>query len=138
MHKRTDYPDKLEWALERFEVSYIHLDHRFGFDLLGFDGSSGYLKVVVNVPFVLSDGRNGVLFDPEDVNKISGALTILHKLARKLTVYRDGALEVDFQDGVRLRVEKHAQYESWEMQGEGELQDVTFLCSPHDGPPWRE
>jgi len=72
-----------EWAFEHYEVNYIHLDCRFGFDLYGFSGSDGYLKIVVDVPFTLSDGDAEIRFDPEDLSTIGGALRILHKLAHK-------------------------------------------------------
>lgn len=138
MSLRRDYPDHREWTLDNYEVNFIHLDYRFGFDLLGFKASNGYLRVVVEVPFVLRDGNRETRFEPEDVTTIGGALQILHKLAYKVAVYHSGKLEVTFQDGLLLYVDKHEQYESWKAHGEGELADIVFLCSPHPGPPWRE
>jgi hypothetical protein len=135
---REEYADRREWALEHYEVNYIHLDYRFGFDLYGFSGSDGYLKILVEVPFTLSDGDAEIRFDPEDLGTISGALKILHRPAHKVVVYRNGTLRVDFENGLNLRVEKHPQYESWEAHGQGELSDIQLLCSPHDGPPWRD
>jgi hypothetical protein len=128
---RKEYEDRSEWALEHYEVNYIHLDCRFGFDLYGFSGSDGYLKIVVEVPFTLTDGDAEIRFDPEDLGTIGGALKILHKLAHKVVVYRNGTLRVEFQDGLSFRVEKHPQYESWEAHGEGELSEIRLLCSPH-------
>jgi hypothetical protein len=31
-----------------------------------------------------------------------------------------------------------ADHESWEATGKGELSDILFLCSPQEGPPWRD
>ena len=83
-------------------------------------------------------GNSETIYDPEDLGTIAGALQILHKLAKSVVVYRRGTLTVNFQDGWRLRVEKHPQYESWEAEGDGELSDIAFMCTPHSGPPWRE
>jgi hypothetical protein len=128
---RKDYTDRREWTLAQYQVNYIHLDYRFGFDLSGFNGSDGYLKVVVNVPFTLRDGDTDIAFDPEDISTIGGALKVLHKLAHKVVVYHNGTLEVEFAERLRLHVEKHPRYESWEAAGQGELSDISFLCSPH-------
>ncbi len=138
MTVRTDYSDRREWRLEDYEVNYIHLDYRFGFDLSGFSGSKGYLKIVVGVPFRLRERDTEVTFEPDKVEGIGGALRILHRLAERVAVYRNGTLEVHFQGGLRLQVDRHDQYESWEAHGEGELEDIAFLCSPHAGPPWLE
>jgi hypothetical protein len=136
--RRTDYADRREWRLGDYEVNYIHLDYRFGFDLSGFKGSDGYLRATINVPFSLLVGAQEIVYDPENVGEIAGALRILHESAKAIVVFRSGTLEVEFQDDLRLRVRKHERYESWEARGEGELSDIAFLCSPHEGPPWRE
>jgi hypothetical protein len=132
---RNDEPDRREWVLGNYEVNYIHLDYRFGFDLLG---SSGHASIVIEVPFSVQGPSGTSTHDPAAVSDICGALQILHKQAERLTAFRDGTLEVAFQDGILLRVAKHAQYESWEAHGDGELEELAFLCTPQEGPPWRE
>lgn len=49
--RRTDCPDRREWILGTYEVNYIHLDYRFGFDLHGYCGSVGNASIVIGVPF---------------------------------------------------------------------------------------
>jgi uncharacterized protein DUF6188 len=135
---RTDHGDRREWALGHYEVNFIHLDYRFGFDLYGFKGSDGYLRTTINVPFILRTGDRERTYDPERTDEIAGALQILHKAAKSVVVHRNGTLEVMFEGDILLRAEKHPQYESWKATGEGELSDIAFMCTPHEGPPWRK
>ena len=130
------FPERREWILGSYEVNYIHLDYRFGFDLYGYKESNGYLRVIIMVPFFLLEGEAEIIIDPLDAKSVCEALQILHKAGEKVIVYQSGTLEVFLQGGLTLRVEKHPQYESWEAKGEGELSGMAFLCSPHEGPPW--
>lgn len=136
--RRRDYPDRKVWDLTDYEVNYLHLDWRFGFDCSGTRGRDGYLRVTINVPFTLETPSGPAVCDPEDISSITGALHILHKDARAFTVHASGRLETEFTEGLRLWVDKHDRYESWEAQGEGELSEISMLCSPHPGPPWGE
>lgn len=138
MTKQNQFDDRREWTLGQYEVNYIHLDYRFGFDLSDFRGSNGYLKIIIEVPFFLRDGTNETVIDPVDLVSVCDALQILRKLAQKIVVHRSGMLEVFFQDDLSIKAEKHPQFESWEATGEGELSDIAFLCSPRPGPPWKE
>ena len=136
--RRTDHRDRREWILGNYEVNFIHLDYRFGFDLYGFKGSDGYLRATINVPFTLRIGESERTYEPERPGEIAGALQILHKAAKSVVVHRNGTLEVMFEGDILLRAEKHPHYESWEASGEGELSDINFMCTPHEGPPWKE
>jgi hypothetical protein len=133
---RQDSPGCRRWDLASYEVNYIHLDYRFGFDCSGFSDRDGYLRVTINIPFCITGTDGSVVYDPEDTQAIGGALLILHKDVVDLTVHATGRLEVRFDGGIVLSVDKHVQYESWELHGEGELADIQMLCSPHNGPPW--
>ena len=132
--QRKDFNDRREWILDDYEVNYIHLDYRFGFDVYGY----GCCLIIIGVPFVLACGGVETIHMPDDLDSIAGALKVLHKKALRIAVHRSGTLVVDFDGDLQLRVDKHQEHEAWEAHGEGELFGIQFMCTPHDGPPWRE
>jgi hypothetical protein len=135
----TEYPDRRVWDLNRHEVTYLHIDYRFAFDCWwNVGGVDNMLSVVVDTPFVLSTGRKKIQCDPEDVPSVAPALVILHKPVLSLTAHRDGVLEIEFADDMKLVVSKDSHYESWHAWGKGELEDLQVECTPHEGPPWSE
>jgi hypothetical protein len=122
--------------MEDHVVTYLHIDSRFAFDCWWADNNQ--LSVIIETLFTIRCRDQTTICEPEDINSVKEALSILHKPMAMLTAYRDGRLLVSFSDGTELRVSKHPQYESWEARGIGELEDLALHCTPHEGPPWRE
>jgi hypothetical protein len=137
MAVREADPDRRTWDLMNYEVNYIHLGYRFGFDCAGTKNRDGYVAFTINVPFQLTSPDGQTTFDPEDLTTIAGALVILHRDVISVTVFGSGRLEARFAGDLSLSVDKHPQYETWESHGQGELADLTMLCSPHDVEPYR-
>lgn len=131
-----EHADRRVWDIEGHEVTYLHIDYRFAFDC--WCTKNDYLSVSIGTPFTLRDGDRTIVCEPEDVNSVKEALSILHKPVSTLTAFRDGRLLIIFADATELEVPKHSKYESWEARGEGQLQDLRLLCTSHDGPPWIE
>ena len=133
--KMTEHADRRIWNLESYEVTYLHIDDRFAFDCLH---ANNQLTVVIEIPFELRRTGQTILCNPTDVNSLKEAISILHKRLNSLTAFRDGRLLLTFLDGTEISVSRDPQCESWEVRGEGELENLAFLCSPHEGPPWKE
>ncbi len=134
--RSTEYADRRVWNLESHEVTYLHIDYRFAFDCWRADNTQ--LSVTIETLFTIRYPDRTVICEPENVDSVKEAIAILHKPLSMLTAYRDGRLLVAFSDGTELHVSKHPQYEAWQAQGKGELEDVALLCTPHEGPPWKE
>ena len=130
----VEYADRRVWDIQGHEVTYLHIDYRFAFDCWWQPDNE--LSVTIETPFTLSHRGQTVTCDPNDLNSLKDAITILHKPVATLEAHRDGQFLVTFCDGTQLHVPKDPKYESWEAHGKGELQDLSLLCSPHEGPPW--
>ena len=48
---------------------------------------------------------------------MGAALALLHKSVRYATAWKDGRLEIQFEDGTRLAVPIDPEFEAWEMSG---------------------
>jgi hypothetical protein len=139
--RMTAYSNRREWDLDGHEITYLHIDYRFGFDCwwhVEEPEHENLLSVTIEMPFTLELATGIVECEPADTDTLGPALSILHKSLSKFIAFEDGTMEAVFSDGTKVRVSKHQQYESWEAHGEGELKDVALLCSPHEGPPWRQ
>jgi hypothetical protein len=125
-----EYSDRRVWNVNNQKVTFLHIDSRFAFEC--YDA----LSVIIETPFSIRYTDRVITCIPEDVNSVKEAVQVLHKLVSTLTAYRDGQLLITFSDGMERHVSKHQQYESWEAQGRGELQDLSLHCTGHEGPPW--
>jgi hypothetical protein len=134
-----EYSDRRMWELGGHEVTRLLIDYRFALQVWWLEDAVDHdLILTIGVPFrIRMEGRER-LIDPEVTTSLASTLPVLHKRVETLTVFRDGRLVLRFCDGAEIEVEKHAQHESWEAEGSGRLSDVVMLCSPHDGPPWKE
>jgi len=131
----SDYPDKRVWSLTESEVTRLCINYSF---VIQISNLKGDLTLAIHTTFLLRvDGREEKL-DPEDGASLGPALIILHKPVETLTIFQNGFLNLRFLDGTEVIVEKDLQYESWESSGSGEFSDIGMLCSPHEGPPWRD
>lgn len=131
-----EHDDRRIWDIDGHEVTFLHVDRRFSFECVW--AGQNRLSVVIETPFTLRLSDRIVICDPEDIHSLKDALFILHKPLASLTAFRDGRLLITFSDATALEVAKHPKYDSWQAHGEGELQDLDLLCSPHPAPPWGE
>jgi hypothetical protein len=136
LSRMTEYADKRVWNVDNHEVTTLHLDYRFAFDCFWTDNN--FLSIIIEAPFTLHYPERTISCDPQDVSSLKEAILILHQSISMLTAYRDGRLLVTFADNTHLQVIKDLQYDSWQAQGQGELEDIALLCTPHLGPPWKE
>jgi hypothetical protein len=131
----SEYPDRRVWSIENHEVTYLHIDYRFAFDCWWADNN--LLSVIIETPFTIRFPDRTVTCEPADVSSLKEAIPILHKPLSMLTAYRDGRLLVTFSDSTELDVSKHPHFESWQVHGKGEFQDIALHCTPNAGPPWK-
>ena len=114
--------------LTGYEVTFLHIDYRFGFDCLAGSKRNGSLEIVICKEFsVIRSGIVGAC-NPETGSGLADALIILHKPLASLTVYRTGLLIVRFVNEMRLEVEPTGCYEAWESRGTGDLSEISFLA----------
>jgi len=134
--KMTEYADRRVWDLEGHEVTYLHIDYRFAFDCWWAERNQ--VIVTIEAPFEVRYPEKSVICQPDDVDSLKEAISILHRPLAFLGAFRDGRLLVVFSDGTEIHVAKNPHFDAWEVKGEGELADLALLCSPHSGPPWKE
>jgi hypothetical protein len=133
-----EFDDRRVWALGGHEVTRLCLDYGFTIEIWWHEEASPDNSVTIRIGnrFVLHHRGDQIEVNPEQIDTVAPALTVLHQPVESLTVYRDGRLVLRMADGDEIIVDKDAHYESWEMHGTGNLADVEMLCSPHDGSPW--
>lgn len=67
-------------------------------------------------------------FDPEQNEKLSKLLKLLHKPVKSFAASSGGHCILEFEDGTQLRGEPHEKYEAWESHGSGDLEEASLLC----------
>ena len=92
------------------QVSRCSLDYRFTLEFL----EDGFAFISVACPFDLVQAGRKVTLDPEDLDKIGRAFCLVRKTVEAAHAHEDGTLDVTFEDGYRLTVPPHPQYEAWE------------------------
>ena len=133
----TEHGDRRVWHIGGHEVTFLHIDNRFGFDCWWCDDRGDHqLNVSIENTFVFVDCETEHTCTPERIETIAPVLSILHRPVASLTAFANGRLEIDFVDTAQIRVSKDLQYESWEANGKGDLQDLVLRCTPHESPPW--
>jgi hypothetical protein len=133
--KMTEYADRRVWNLRGLEVNLLQI--AYCFDIMCNDpGNDVFIQIETS--FTLRYPNRTITCDPENIDSIKEAVSILRRPLADLTAFRDGSLIVTFLDGTELHVLKDPNFESWNAQGEGIFGDLALLCSPHEGPPWRE
>ena len=127
-----------EWNLNGHLVTQLVFDYGFTIKVWWAESSDAdnELFVVVEVPFVLQIGQSEYECLPGEPDSMAPALELLHKPAQSLVVNAAGKLEINFEPETHLIVERHAQFDSWQAIGQGELASIQLLCSAHDVPPW--
>jgi hypothetical protein len=134
-----EYPDRREWELAGHEVTRLLIDYRFTIEVWWYHERCDHtLRLTIGAPFWDFRSGNETWVNPEDPNTVAPALAVLHKPTQTLRAFRGGRLILTLSDGTEIVVEKDPHYEAWEASGTGDLSDVLLLCSPHEGPPWRE
>jgi hypothetical protein len=124
------------WTFNGYEVTRICLDYRVEFQCVHKLPNSGSISIIIGAPFTFWDPTGQAFCDPAESSTVGSALMVLHSPLRSLTAWADGKLEINFGTGVRVVVNKDPQYESWEVVGEGEVAEISMLCTAHDAPPW--
>jgi hypothetical protein len=89
------------------------------------------------VPFLYRepDGRE-LTIDPDRSETVVPLLGLLGRELRTIHVTRQGQLTAAFGDGSSLVVEPHPTYEAWEATGDGELEEMKYLCGSPGESPW--
>jgi hypothetical protein len=102
------------------------VDHAF---TIVAEGPDGAFEVRVEQPFEWFAGTDGqaplsieVASDP---TAAAPALACLHKGIRAGLAFKDGRLELRFEDGLELRVPAGEDYEPWTLTGPGGLRVVS-------------
>jgi hypothetical protein len=131
----AEYPDRRVWAFEDLEVTRLCIDYSF---LLLMSGRDGDLTLNIHAPFRYRKGERVCEAEGEKFDTVAPVLDVLHKSVSRLVVWQNGDLSVEFSDETEITVTKDWQYESWETTANGGLSSLAMLCSPHEGPPWRD
>ncbi|MGE5681613.1 MAG: DUF6188 family protein [Bacillota bacterium] len=131
--------DKRIWEINGHEVTRLLIDYHFTLQISWSNkNEESEALITIETPFTLSLSNIDIECNPEDGTGIAEALCVLHRKVSRISASRSGELNISFKDGTEIIVRKHEYYESWSTQGKGEVSSMNMLCSPHDGPPWKE
>ena len=133
-----EFDDRRVWSLESREVTGLYLDYRFTIDIWWGekDLTESSVSIQIGNRFLLRRGGKYFEVNPEQIDTVAPALSILHQPVDSLMAYRDGRLIIRMNCGDQIVVEKDSRYESRETHGTGRLAGIGMLCSPHPGSPW--
>ena len=106
-------------------VTQCRLD--YAFSLVIADDSAGSFEVRIEQPFVVAGSDGEVRLDPEgDPQQMAPALRVLRRTVEQAIAFKDGGLELTFDDGAVLRVAAGEDYEAWNIVGPGGLRLVSM------------
>ncbi|MFC0114747.1 DUF6188 family protein [Kibdelosporangium aridum] len=121
-----EYAD--HWVLPYRDMLVIQfrVTRQLTFDL---DGDA---QIQIEQPFQLTlnaSGRGGKAATPIELvperHEIVPAFSLLLARITSAIAYKNGTLQVDFDNGTRLRVQRHPLYEAWNATGPGNLHIVA-------------
>jgi hypothetical protein len=125
-----------QWTFTGYEISRLWLEYEMGLLCTSTPPVIGSLSIRISAPFTVRSSTGEIFCDPAETLSIGSALAVLHAPLRSLTAWADGRLDIELGTGLRVVVNRNPQYESWEVVGDGELAEISMLCSAHDAAPW--
>lgn len=106
-------------------VTQCRLD--YAFTLVIADDPEGSFEVRIEQPFVVTGSDGEVTLDAEgDPQQMAPALRVLRRTVEQAIAFKDGGLELTFDDGTVLRVAADEDYEAWNIAGPGGLRVVSM------------
>ncbi len=106
-------------------VTQCRLDYAFSMVIA--DCPAGTFEVRIEHPFVVVGHGGEVELDPEgEPQQMAPALRVLRRAVEQAIAFKDGSLEVTFDDGSVLRVAVDEDYEAWNIVGPNGLRIVSM------------
>lgn len=81
------------------------------------DPGHGSVSIRIENTFQLIEGCVVRELDPENPAMMGPVLVVIHKTIERAVAFKDGRLSIEFEDGRRIAVRPHPQYESWQIHG---------------------
>ena len=111
--------------LEESHVEQCRVD--YAFSLIVGSSSSGSFEVRIEQPFTLKGLGDERGFDPEgDPGQMASAMHLLRKRVHGAIAFKDGTLELSFDDGLVLHVPCGERVEAWSVVGPAGLRIVSL------------
>lgn len=99
----------------------------FAFSLVVADDRAESFEVRIEQPFVVARDDTETLLNPEaDPVEMAEALRMLRSEVRQVIAFKDGRLELTFDDGAVLRVSVNEDYEAWSIVGPRGMRIVSM------------
>ena len=116
--------ERLELRPGKRAVTQCRIDHAF---TIIFGDADETFEIRIDEPFTLGTaGGDDVSLDPEGPSAaIAPALDVLHRGVESAVAFKDGRLEIGFDDGRVLRVPAGETYEAWTLVGPAGLYIVS-------------
>ncbi len=83
--------------------------------ILQLDDGEGRVSICIENVFQLIEGCIVREFDPEQPATLGPTLVVIHKVVEQAIAWKNGRLDVRFEDGRRIVCYPHPQYESWQI-----------------------
>jgi hypothetical protein len=120
-------------SLEGREVTACTVDYAFSLCFWALDEPTAYLRIEQPFAFVEPDGTCYLLVPERKRRELAPALDCFGKTVARLFIdRRSGSLDLAFEDGTRVTVESHPEFEAWDLTGPGSLK---LVCTPGGGEP---
>ncbi len=117
--------DNWELPLEGREVTQCCVDYALTL-ILGEPDATFSLAIEQRFWFAAND-CDAEMFVPESSPAALGPpLAVLHQSVKRAIAYKDGRLELEFSDGMRLRVPASEKFEAWNLVGPAGLRLVSL------------
>jgi hypothetical protein len=103
---------------------------------VGLLASNGiYMNIAVPFTYLGSSGTE-VALDPDgDAVDLAPMLRLSRLGVTECVAFKDGRLDVKFEDGSRLQVPMDLEFEAWEISGPGRVGGLKIISMP--GGEWR-
>jgi hypothetical protein len=132
-------PVKVPTALTGCQVWRTAFDHQIHLTLVARDPDEGYrvdAELVIETPFLLRDATGEWHeLDPGTGADLAPVLGLFTKTTTTVEIRGQGTLAIGFDDGAKLFISPHPQFESWHLSGHG-VDDT--LVGPGGHTDWQQ
>lgn len=122
LDERSDH-----WRVAQGGVEIIRLAVDYAVTFI-MKSDSGAIEIRIGAPFLLTDpnGNEQLLVPEGDPTQLGPVLSLLHRSADYVAAFKDGHLEVLFDDGTRVSIPPEEGLEAWELSGPMGLRLVSI------------
>ena len=124
--KLIELDDRWIFPIENLTVTQLRIDYSLVISL--WVSQELFFNVAIEAPFqFINHNKETIKVTPETSEGVCSILDILDATVQSAIAFKNGALELVFQNGCRIIAKPDYMYEAWNIAGPAGL---LFVCKP--------